>query len=170
MSQVLLPEGVPHPLGVEQDSASAVVPLMGRILTGTQVQLDDSVLLEVLHAPPGTEQDSVVLRLSYGTLRVLLPSEIEQETQAHMLSVGLDLGATVLKAPHRGTGNWPTDGFLVAVHPQIALVPDGTTYPPDAREGLRALSAMAVHPLETIEVISDGSRLWVARYSPGILR
>jgi len=170
VSRLLLPEGISHPLEVEPDSASAIVPPMNRMATGTQVQLDDGVLLEVLHAPSSAEQGSAVLRLSYGTLRVLLPSEIEQETQAHLLAIGLDLGATVLKAPHMGTGNWPTDGFLIAVHPQIVLVPEDTTYPPDVQDRLRSLSAVPVDRLGTVEVISDGSRLWVAQHSLGVLR
>ena len=38
--------------------------------------------MEVLHTPSGgDEPDGAVLRLSMGKLRLLLPSEIEQETQ-----------------------------------------------------------------------------------------
>jgi len=170
VSRLLLPEGVSHPLEVEPSSASAIIPPMNKMAAGMRVQIEEGVLLEVLHAPSGVGPDSAVLRLSFGALRVLLPSEIEQETQAHLLADGLDLHATVLKAPHMGTGNWPTDGFLVAVHPQIVLVPEGTTYPPDVQDRLRALSAVSVDGLGTVEVISDGSQLWIRQHSPGVLR
>jgi hypothetical protein len=135
------------------------------------VQLDEGVLLEVLHAPEsGDEPDGAVLRLSMGNLRLLLPSEIEQETQADLLASGADLASTVLKTPHAGTGNWPTVEFLAAVQPQAVIVPDDTTYPPEVQERLETLPRLEVDPFETLEVVSDGYQLRVNRRGPAGLR
>jgi len=131
------------------------------------VRLDEGVLLEVLHAPSGgDEPDGAVLRLSMGELRLLLPSEIEQETQATLLAGGIDLAATVLKTPHAGTGNWPTADFLAAVRPQLVVVPNDTTYPPAVQQQLRLLPRVEVDPFELVEIITDGQHLWVKRHGP----
>ena len=159
VAQALLPEGVSLP-GVSSAS----------LATGTRVQLDAGVLLEVIHAPDrGSTPDNAVLRLSMGELRLLLPSEIEQETQATLLAGGTDLTATALKTPHAGTGNWPTADFLTAVRPQLVVVPDDTTYPPQVQEHLQPLPRVEADPLEIVELISDGQQLWVKRHSPGSL-
>ena len=152
-------------------SADSLPPLTDKLAVGMHVRLDEGVLLEVLHAPSGgDEPDGAVLRLSMGRLRLLLPSEIEQETQETLLASGVDLTATVLKTPHAGTGNWPTADFLAAVRPQLVIVPDDTTYPPDVQERLRLLPQMKVGPFEVVEIITDGQHLWVKRHGPSGLR
>ena len=72
-----------------------------------RIDMLDGVLIEVLHVPqPGADElDGVVLRLSMGELRLLMTSEIEQQTQALLASRGDDLLSTVVKTPHLGTGN-----------------------------------------------------------------
>jgi len=76
------------------------------LATETLVQLDEGVLVEVIHAPDrGGMPDNAALRLSMGEPRLLLPSEIEPETQATLLAGSTDLTATTLKTPHAGTGN-----------------------------------------------------------------
>ncbi len=152
-------------------SADSLPPLTLELATGMSVQLDEGVLLEVLHAPErGKERDGAVLRLSMGNLRLLLPSEIEQETQADLLASGADLVSTVLKTPHAGTGNWPTVEFLAAVRSQLVIVPDDTTYPPEVQARLETLSRQEVDPFETLEVVSDGYQLRVNQRGPAGLR
>jgi competence protein ComEC len=152
-------------------SADSLPPLTLELATGMSVQLDEGVLLEVLHAPEsGDEPDGAVLRLSMGELRLLLPSEIEQQTQADLLASGADLVSTVLKTPHAGTGNWPTADFLAAVSPQLVFVPDDTTYPPQVQERLQALPLVQVDPFETLELVSNGYQLRVNQRGPAGLR
>ena len=159
VAQALVPEGSSPP-------GASAAPLVA----GMRIRLDEGVLLEVLHAPSGDEPDGAVLRLSMGRLRLLLPSEIEQETQKTLLASGVDLTTTVLKTPHAGTGNWPTADFLAAVRPQLVIVPNDTTYPPDVQERLRLLPQMKVGPFEVVEIITDGQHLWVKRHGPSGLR
>ena len=177
VAQTLVSEEVPlsaeEAEGAERlnRSASSAFPLTLELATGMSVQLDEGVLLEVLHAPEsGDEPDSAVLRLSMGELRLLLPAEIEQETQADLLASGADLVSTVLKTPHAGTGNWPTAEFLAAVRPQLVFVPDDTTYPPQVQERLQALPLVEVNPFETLEVVSNGCQLRVNQRGPAGLR
>ncbi|MDH7486643.1 MAG: ComEC/Rec2 family competence protein [Anaerolineae bacterium] len=169
VAQALLPEGV-FLSAEEAEGGRSALPPANSLAVGMRVQLDEGVLLEVLHAPQrGSAPDSAVLRLSMGRLRLLLPSEIEQETQAMLLAGGMDLAATALKTPHAGTGNWPTAGFLAAVRPQLVVVPEETTYPPDVQERLQALPRVEADPFEAVELISDGQQLWVKRHGPGDL-
>lgn len=169
VAQALLPEGV-FLSAEESSSASSALPPTNSLAAGMRVQLDEGVLLEVIHAPErGNAPDSAVLRLSMGALRLLLPSEIEQETQATLLAGGADLAATALKTAHAGTGNWPTADFLAAVRPQVIVVPEDSTYPPDVQERLQALPRVEADPFEVVELVSDGQQLWVKRHSPGDL-
>jgi competence protein ComEC len=165
--RALLPRGTPVLVEETDSSVSSALPLTTVLRTGVHVPLDEGVLLEVLHAPgePGAG-GSAVLRLTMGDLRLLLPSEMEQETQADLLAGSVDLFSTVLKTPHAGTGNWPTTELLHAARPQSIFVPDDVTYPPDVQEQLRALPMLAVDPLETVQVISDGRQLWIRRHRP----
>lgn len=104
-----------------------------RWVAGQRVHLDDAVELEVLWPPadldPGwSENDrSVVLRLSVGTWRVLLPGDIEKPALEALLrrqaDGRCDLRADILVAPHHGAvvGRATAD-FLAAVQPRWILV------------------------------------------------
>jgi competence protein ComEC len=171
VAQTLVPADLLTGAGSDSvaDSALAAGSRMGALTRGMRIQIDDGVLLEVLHVPEATEvEDGAVLRLTYGDLRLLLPSEIEQQTQAELLASGHALPSTVLKTPHMGTGNWPTTEFLATVRPQTVLVPDNTTYPPAVQAALGSLGMIEIDPEETVELRSDGQRLWLYRRSPSI--
>ena len=53
---------------------------------------------------PRNENDrSLVLRLQYGAVRLLLTGDIEQATERWLLAQGADVRADILKVPHHGT-------------------------------------------------------------------
>ncbi len=72
---------------------------------------------------------SVVLRLDYGSVRVLLPGDINKKGAKQLLdhpNGAAELDAHVFKAPHHGSHEFRRD-FLAAVHPQITVVSSGET-------------------------------------------
>lgn len=70
---------------------------------------------------------SVVLRLTYGDVSVLLPGDINTAGSRHLLAdpkIRARLPAHVLKAPHHGSKEYLPE-FLAAVAPQIAVISSG---------------------------------------------
>ncbi len=142
---------------------------------GARVVLDDGVLLEVLFpgpqplegTEPGSRDDSLVLRLSYGAFRVLIAGAAGPAAQGRLLALEPDLGSTVLLVPRQGTFRALDARFLGAVHPVLAIVSAGAGYHegPDART-LDQLRTAGIPCYRTdregsIELWSDGSRLGI---------
>jgi competence protein ComEC len=80
-------------------------------------------------APPGlgTNDASLVVRLSYSGQRILLTGDIGEEGEAELLegAAGNNLGCDVLKMPHHGSRHASGDGFLDAVSPRLAVASAG---------------------------------------------
>jgi competence protein ComEC len=67
-------------------------------------------------------QRSLVVRITAGAHRVLLPGDLEAESETALLASGADLRADVLALPHHGSRTSSTQPFLAAVAPVLALV------------------------------------------------
>lgn len=71
---------------------------------------------------------SVILRLVYGNVRILLAGDLNEEAELELLSEhragNLDLTAEVFKVPHHGSADFAGD-FLKAVSPVISVVSSG---------------------------------------------
>jgi len=92
----------------------------------------DGVTIEVLWPPPadGREvtsgnDDSVVLRLVYGSVSILLAGDIEESTEASLVQSGANLRVDLLKVPHHGSRTSSTDAFIDAVNPRYAVISVG---------------------------------------------
>jgi competence protein ComEC len=90
----------------------------------------DGVLFEMLHPPveghadPGWKPNarSCTLKLTLGKHAMLLPGDIERRQEAALVKQQADkLRATILLAPHHGSGTSSTPDFLRAAQPEIAL-------------------------------------------------
>ena len=145
---------------------------------GQVIALDADVRIEVLGPPPillgGTESDadnaSLVLRLVYGEVSILLTGDIFSEAERGLLASGTALDSDVLKVPHHGSDSSSTRDFLSAVSPAAAVISvgEGNGYGhPHANvvERLRehVADGMLFQTAErgTVEFISDGETLWV---------
>lgn len=90
----------------------------------------DGIQFHMLHpddrsSATGNNQ-SCVLRVSNGDYSILLPGDIEAETESHLLrSYRDELSATVLVAPHHGSKTSSTLAFIDAVHPRLVVFPVG---------------------------------------------
>jgi competence protein ComEC len=75
--------------------------------------------------PTSGNNDSVVLRLSYGSVNVIMTGDIEQGAEQSLAASGIDLHADLVKVPHHGSKTSSTDAFLDRVQPKYAVVSVG---------------------------------------------
>ncbi|MBZ5515039.1 MAG: ComEC/Rec2 family competence protein [Acidobacteriia bacterium] len=85
--------------------------------------------VEVLWPPAGwplsdrpSNDDSLVLKVSSGAARVLLPGDIGQMVEQTLADSGTDLHSLVLKVAHHGAATSSSLGFLERVAPSAALI------------------------------------------------
>lgn len=105
--------------------------------------------LEVLHPNHLTgdaNNDSIVLKATYGQVSFLLTGDAEVEAEQQMLSSGRSLKADVLKLGHHGSRTSSTEPFLAAVSPEIAVYSAGAgnTYGHPHAEVLDRLRARGI--------------------------
>jgi len=139
---------------------------------GLRVELEPGLVCEVLHPasdpdPEGKANDaSAVTRWTWGQVTFLLPGDIEQGVEAALVASGQPLKATVLKAPHHGSDTSSSAAFLQAVDPQLVVVSVGADnrfgHPsPEVLERLAGRTVLRTDERGTIEIVTDGTRLWV---------
>ena len=145
---------------------------------GMQICMGDGIILEILGPPAqpysktssDTDNNSIVIRLSYGELSFLLCGDIMQEAELDLIFSRANIASTVLKVPHHGSDTSTLPEFLSVVDPQLAVIsvgaentfghPDGEVMDRlEKKVGAEGIYRTDIHG--TIEFITDGSRLWV---------
>ena len=146
---------------------------------GQVVRLGNDLIIEVLNPPDppmgGTPSDannnSTVLRLRYGDVSFLLTGDVHGDAELSMIGRNLDMESTVLKVAHHGSGSSTSQAFLDYVQPRLAMVSAGKEnrfgHPrPEVVERLESAVGQEMLFLTseqgTVEVATDGTRLWVA--------
>jgi competence protein ComEC len=115
--------------------------------------------------------DSLVLRVRYGSRVFLLTGDIERDAEAALVASREDLRSDVLKVAHHGSRTSSTEAFVAAARPAIAVVSVGLASPyghPDGNVVARWRAAGA-HVLTTgergtITVSTDGRDLKVETF------
>ena len=142
------------------------------------VDLGEPVRLEVLNPSIEPFQDtrsdrnnnSVVLRLTYGDISFLLTADIEEEAEEVLLRGSGVLTSTVLKVAHHGSRTSTTPAFLAAVAPQVAVIQVGVEnrHGHPHREVLDRLEetlgqdrVYSTARNGAVELVTDGRSLWV---------
>jgi competence protein ComEC len=82
-------------------------------------------VLGPIAAGTNTNNNSIVLRLSFGETSFLLMGDAEKEEEMSLLASGVDLSATVLKIGHHGSDASSSEAFLRAVKPKYAVISVG---------------------------------------------
>ncbi len=111
---------------------SRQVPMV-RVQEGMRADLEPGLSLEVVgppaHAHRGSRSDannnSIVLRLTYGNFRMLFTGDLEIEAEKGLLDHPERLRANVLKVAHHGSRYGSGEAFLSAVNPQASVISVG---------------------------------------------
>jgi competence protein ComEC len=108
-----------------------------RATEGQRLNLGNGVYAEVLNPPDprlaqtGSDDNnnSVVLRLVYDRLSVLLSADIDRVGAMRMARLGEEIQSTILKVPHHGSAEPALPEFLEAVRPELAVISVGADNP-----------------------------------------
>jgi competence protein ComEC len=116
-----------------------------------------------------TNENAVVLRLTYGATSALFTGDIGADAEAALLARGAPLTADVLKLGHHGSAGSSTAPFLAAVRPRVALIGVGrdNRYGHPAPATLDRLATQGEVLLRrtdqdgAVELLSDGKGWWL---------
>ncbi|MBI3040916.1 MAG: DNA internalization-related competence protein ComEC/Rec2, partial [Chloroflexi bacterium] len=137
-----------------------------------------AVIIEVLNPPlpllAATESDidnnGVVLRLEMGEVSFLFTGDAMWQAEFELIARRAGLPSTVLKVAHHGSGTSTTAAFLAVVNPHLAIISVGESnpfgHPSDEVTGRleQKLGQENIYRTDeqgTIELITDGARLWL---------
>jgi competence protein ComEC len=122
-------------------------------------------------APMSDNNESLVLRITFGARSFLLTGDIEKETEARLVESGSDLRADVLKVAHHGSKTSSTIVFLESVNPAHAVIsvakPSPFGHPhPEALARLQTTKARIWRTSEcgAITISTDGADLRVETF------
>ena len=125
-------------------------------------------VLGPLKTGTSTNNNSILLRLTYGNTHFLLMGDAEKEEEADLLASGADLTADVLKVGHHGSSTSTTAELIKAVQPRYAAisVADDTNHLPK-NDVIKRLNDKGVQTFRTdiygtILFLSDGHSVHVA--------
>ena len=130
-------------------------------------------------------ENSIVLRISYGSVDLMLTGDAETGAEGRMSSSGLALGAEILKVAHHGSNSSSSAVFLGVVSPEQAVISVGPNpYEHPRPEVLQRLSDVGARIWRTdqsgsVVVTTDGetytisastTALWPTLYLPLVMR
>jgi competence protein ComEC len=175
----VLDSGQVHTTQTFEDFLDAIetkqIPLKS-VRQGDSINLDPTVKIDVLNPPANLldgadneaefNNNSVVLKLTYGEFSALLTGDMEERNEARLVSENTTtLDADVLKAGHHGSHTSSSIPFLNAVTPEVVIISlgAGNTYGHPHQEALDRISAAGTEHLfrtdidGTITLIANGS-------------
>lgn len=105
-----------------QRGKQITVPTAGETfaLGGAQVQI-----LGPLHSAEDSNDNSIVLKVSFGATSFLFTGDAERAEEQDLLNAGVNLQSTVLKVGHHGSDTSTSYPFLRAVAPHYAVISVG---------------------------------------------
>jgi len=145
---------------------------------GQEIDLGSGIKMEVLNPPEGlfegtshdVDNNGAVLKLTWNKVSFLFTADIREDAEFELIGQRANLKSTVLKVAHHGSKTSTTSQFLAAVDPEVAVISVGADntfgHPsPDVVERLiDKLGEDNVYRTDengTIELITDGERLWL---------
>jgi len=109
-------------------------------------------------ARPGNN-DSLVMRISYGTQSALLAGDAERKMENEMAATDLPLASTFLKVPHHGSKTSSNQPFLGRVHPAFGVI-SVAVHSPFGHPNEEALERLAAQNVHVMRTDLDGSVTW----------
>lgn len=146
-----------------QRGKQITVPTAGETfaLGGAQIQI-----LGPLHRAEDSNDNSIVLKVSFGATSFLFTGDAERAEEQDLLNSGVNLQSTVLKVGHHGSDTSTSYPFLRAVAPQYAVISvgAGNSYGHPTEAVLSRLRDAGVTTFRTdmqgeITAISDGQTI-----------
>jgi competence protein ComEC len=143
---------------------------------GTKFQIESGVEMTLLHPPSGTDATaslssndaSLVTRLTFRGVSFLFTGDVEAEGEDMLIRSGRLQSSTVLKASHHGSKTSTSQEFLDLADPLLVVISVGAGNPfghpsPEvlARLAERNTQIVRTDQSGTVEIGSDGTRLWV---------
>ena len=163
LHEIVDARGIPHELGY----AGAI-------------DLTSTARLELLHPFDAAStnlhdkdfnNDSLVLKLTYGDVRILFTGDIGRKVELRLVESGKNLRAEIVKVPHHGSKTSSSAEFLDAVRPQYAVFSLGQRnryrFPSAAvveRYRERGCRMLRTDRLGAIRLRTDGRRCWVTHH------
>jgi competence protein ComEC len=101
---------------------------------GQTIDLDPALPILVLSPPEkrlndDANENSVVLRVSYGTVDFLFTGDLGGDAEDALAKSGYALDAEILKVGHHGSSSSTGKAFLARVHPETAVIETGADNP-----------------------------------------
>ena len=146
-----------------QRGKQITVPTAGETfaLGGAQIQI-----LGPLHRAEDSNDNSIVLKVSFGATSFLFTGDAERAEEQALLNSGVNLQSTVLKVGHHGSDTSTSYPFLRAVAPQYAVISvgAGNSYGHPTEAVLSRLRDAGVTTFRTdmqgeITAVSDGQTI-----------
>jgi competence protein ComEC len=135
---------------------------------GQTIDLDPRIKIDVL-SPPATpfaddiNQNSIVLKVTYGNVSLLLMGDAGKEAEDSLLTSGYVLKSNILKVAHHGSSSASSSAFLARVNPEVSIIEvgAGNDYGHPAQKNLSALKKVGSKIYRTdlngnIVVTTDG--------------
>jgi len=136
---------------------------------GQKIILQNGIALEVLWPnqnlissySSSANNVSVVTRLVYGDIEVLLTGDIEKKVENYLVNQDFKLESDILKLPHHGSKTSTSYNFLKAVNPKIAIISVGedNRYKHPSKEVLERIKDLIVYRTDKdgdIKILTDG--------------
>ncbi len=147
-----------------------------RAAEGQRLNLGRGIYAEVLNPPdPRLDTDSelndnsVVLRLVYDEVSVLLAADVDRTGAMRMARLGPAVQSTILKVPHHGSADPALPEFIGAVRPDLALISVGAdnAFGHPSEEMMRELERVGAKVMRTdrdgaITITIRPPRWWAA--------
>ena len=122
-------------------------------------------------ADDNINNDSLVMRMSYGRRSFLLTGDIEEPAEECLAALGPGLQSDVLKVAHHGSGTSTSSHFLNEANPAIAVISAGRVNPfgHPHPEVVRRLKAFPLQLFRTdrqgaVTIRTDGNYLRTATF------
>jgi competence protein ComEC len=136
--KVVYDSGIPHTTQTYEEYLTLIDQKNVRYIVperGDTIDLGPGVTVQVLSPPPGgiaggdLNENSIVLKITYGDTSFLLDSDAGFNAEDVMLSSGYDLKSDVLKVGHHGSKYSSSRAFLKAVDPEYSVIEVGADNP-----------------------------------------
>jgi len=129
---------------------------------------------DTAQADAAANNDSLVLHLEHGSVKLLLPGDIERQVERELVARDDPLDTDFLKVPHHGSRSSATPDFLARTTPRVAVISlaENNPFNHPHPEVLERLSKAGVRILRTdrdgaVTALSDGRTLRVTSFAGG---